>query len=325
MANLVIDAKEFALERNVVLEERRLRTDDNPTELLNEEVTATAFRAHPYQWPVIGWAPDLQAMTAEDVRRYYQTYYASNNALLVIAGHPGDGGVLDRVERYFGHLPRRADPPAVRGQEPTPQGERRVVLRREAELAHLMISYQVPNHRSEDAFPLEVLSAILGEGRSSRLYRRLVYAEQKALAVRSEYTPFTVDPHLLSITTQVTAGVSPEELERLIVEEIERLRRESVLPMELARAKRRLEARFVLRQDSLFYRALAVGQAEILGGWALVREYLPRLRAVTAEQVRLAAERYLTEERRTVGVLYPVLGRGLGDRPGGRPSPGESR
>lgn len=325
MANLAIDAKEFGLERNVVLEERRLRTDDNPSELLNEEVTATAFKAHPYQWPVIGWTPDLQAMTAEDVRRYYQTYYAPNNAFLVIAGHPGEGSVFDRVERYFGHLPRRDGPPAVRGREPAPQGERRVVLRRAAELAHLVIGYQVPNHQSEDAFPLDVLSAVLGEGRSSRLYRRLVYSEQKALTVRSDYTPFTVDPHLLSVTAQVTAGITPEELERLIAEEIERVRRENVSPAELARAKRRLEARFILRQDSLFYRALAVGQAEMLGGWALVREYLPRLRAVTAEQVRQAAERYLTEERRTVGVLYPTPGRGRGGRPAGRPTGGEVR
>ena len=171
MHNLLLDPKIIASEREVVTEERRTRTEDDPGGFLGEEVSATAFRAHPYGQPIIGWPPDLKRITPEEIRAFYRTYYVPNNALLVVVGDFKAADALAKVKTTFGAIPRGADPPPVLAVEPVQNGERRVTVEKSAQLPIVYLGYPVPNQKSADAAPLELLSVILAGGRSSRLYR----------------------------------------------------------------------------------------------------------------------------------------------------------
>ena len=187
MHNLLLDAKIIASEREVVIEERRTRTEDDPSGALGEEVSAIAFRAHPYGQPIIGWPTDLTRITPEEIRAFYRTYYVPNNALLVVVGDFKAAEVLAKVRATFGALPRGAEPPPVLAVEPAQSSERRLTVRRPAELPIVYLGYPVPNQKSPDAAALELLSVILSGGRTSRLYRDLVHERQLALEAGGDY------------------------------------------------------------------------------------------------------------------------------------------
>src|SRR5688572_17451333 len=196
MHNLLLDAKIIASEREVVIEERRTRTEDDPGGALGEEVSAIAFRAHPYGQPIIGWPTDLTRITPEEIRTFYRTYYVPNNALLVMVGDFKTAEVLAKVRATFGALPRGAEPPPVLAVEPPQSSERRLTVRRPAELPIVYLGYPVPNQKSPDAAALELLSVILSGGRTSRLYRDLVHERQLALEACGEYSYLSLDPNL---------------------------------------------------------------------------------------------------------------------------------
>src|SRR6266571_6301456 len=158
MRNLLLDPKEIDSERQVVAEERRTRTEDDPGGFLGEEVASLAFKAHPYGSPIIGWQEDIARITPEEIRAFYVTYYVPNNALIVAVGDFRAEETLERMKRRFGPLPKAPAPPPVLAVEPSPNGERRVVVRKQAELPIVYVAYHVPNQRSDDAAPLEVLS-----------------------------------------------------------------------------------------------------------------------------------------------------------------------
>jgi zinc protease len=175
LQGLLLDDKEFQLEREVVKEERRLRTEDNPQAYLGEQMYAQAFMVHPYHWPIIGWFTDLNAMTREDLKFHYDRYYTPDNATLVIVGDVYADAALPLIKKYFERIPKGSPPAAPAVIEPEQQGERRIVVKREAQLPFLYFGYKVPNFKSQDVFPLAVLENILSSGKSSRLHDALVY------------------------------------------------------------------------------------------------------------------------------------------------------
>jgi len=305
MADLLLDPKLFLTERDVVMEERRLRTEDEPVSDLLEQVNAVAFEAHPYHSPVIGWASDLRQITRDDAYSFYKTYYVPNNAVLVVVGDFKSEDLLTKIEKSFGQIKPGSPPPRVRSIEPQQRGERRVALQRAAELPFVVVAYHTPNLASPDSLALEVLSTVLAKGDSSRLYKSLVYDKQLALFIAGDYSRLSIDPNLITFYAQVMPGKSPVEVENAVYNEIDKIKNEPISQYELDKAKNQIESSFVFSQDSLFGRGFLLGQYEILGGWKMVRDYIPGIRGVTAEDIMNVAKRYLTNNNRTVGVLIP--------------------
>ena len=306
MRNLLLDPKEFQSERMVVMEERRLRTEDDPEGFLGEELSAIAFLAHPYRSPIVGWMEDLRRLSVEELRAFYRTYYVPNNGLVVAVGDFKAPDLLEKIRQTFDVIPRAPDPPPVQVVEPKQNGERRVTVRKEAQLPLVFVGYHVPNYASKDAPALELLSTILSEGRSSRLYRRLVHEQQIALNAGGDYSYFSTDPNLFWFFATGQSGQSPEALERALMREVEQLKSEPVSETELERAKNQIEASFVFREDSVYSRASLLARFELIGGWRLERAFVPAIRAVTAEDLQRVARTYFPDERRNVGVLIPV-------------------
>jgi zinc protease len=306
MRNLLLEPREVDAERKVIMEERRTRTDDDPVGALAEELNAAAFKAHPYRIPTIGFVTDIPQLTAADLRAWYDAYYQPNNAILVLVGDFAAPDLLARVRARFGGIPRGPDPPPVRVVEPEQRGERRVWVRREAQLPVIFIGYRTPNHRAPDSYALDVLSTVLSGGRASRLYQRLVYEQRLALDAGGDYTRLSVDPDLFTFYATVLPGKTVDEVERALLAEVERLRADPVGAEELERAKNQIEAAFVFRQDSLYARASTLGSYELVGGWRLRDAYLPGIRAVTAEDLRRVARQYFLQDRQTTAILVPV-------------------
>jgi zinc protease len=306
MRNLKLVESLFEPERKVVMEERRLRSVDNPWGALFEELSAAAYRAHPYMWPIVGWMKDLETVTVGDLEAHYQTYYAPNNAILVVAGDVDPEKTIEAVRATFGELEAGPPPPPVTAVEPVQFGERRIYVKKEANLASLVWAYQVPNLTHPDSYALEVLATVLSGGESSRLYRHLVIQKRLALDIGADYPLLSLDPNLFTLTAQLLPDKKVGDLEPALEQEIAAVIDKGVEPRELAKAKNQLEAQFVFGQDSNFYQAMLLARFDLLGGWKNIDKYLPGIRAVTAEDVQRVAKQYLIEDHRTVGVLVPT-------------------
>ncbi|SLM46659.1 putative Zn-dependent peptidase, M16 family [Nitrospira japonica] len=307
MQGLILDQNELKTEREVVKEERRLRTEDDPQGALVETLFAQAYMSHPYHWPVIGWFGDLDAMTLEDLQRHYDTYYSPNNATLLVVGDVKADNLLPTIKQLFEPIPRGPEPKAVLTMEGEQRGERRFLLKREAQVPFVMMGFRVPNFSSEDSYALDILESILSRGKSSRLYQSLVYDQKLAIAVGAEYSLLQTDPGLFYFYSLVSPGQKVEQVEEALNREIHRLQNEPPTDQELQRAKNQVEAMHVFEQDSNFRRAMLLGQAESIGaGWKRVDQFLERIAAVTPKDVQRVARQYLIEDTRTVGTLIPV-------------------
>lgn len=307
MQGLLLDMKELTTEREVVKEERRLRTEDDPQGALVEALFAQAYFSHPYHWPVIGWFNDLDAMTLDDLQRHYDTYYSPNNATLIVVGDINADSLLPAIKQLFEPIPRGPEPKPIATTEPEQKGERRFLLKREAQVPFVIMGYRVPNFTSEDSYALDILDSILSHGKSSRLYQNLVYEQKSALAVGSEYSLLQSDPGLFYFYALVSPNQKPELIEESLHREIKRLQADPPSELELQRAKNQVEASHVFEQDSNFRRAMLLGQAESVGaGWRKIDQFVERIRAVTAKDIQRVARQYLTEDNRTVGTLIPV-------------------
>jgi zinc protease len=305
MANLLLDPKEIEAERQVVIEERRTRTEDDPDGFLGEEVGSIAFKSHPYGAPVIGWMEDIRRITPAEIRAFHRTYYVPNNAIVVAVGDFRTADLLARIREKFGAIPRAADPPPVLAVEPPQNGERRVVVRKQAELPIVYLAWHVPNHASADAAALEVLSTVLSSGRASRLYRHLVQERQLALNAGGDYSYFSLDPNLFWFWATPLPGQTPEAVEQALLAEMTALQTAPVSDEELARAKNQYEAAFVFRQDSVHRRAAQLARFELIGGWAQQDTFLEKIRAVTADDLRRVAAAWFPFDKKSVGVLLP--------------------
>jgi zinc protease len=306
MANALLGDTYFEPEKKVIQEERRLRTDDNPGSALSEVAGAVAFMVHPYRRPVVGWMEDIEKLTRQDLVDFYKLYYAPNNAFVVVVGDFSTDEILPKIRNAFGKIARDADAPKVSVQEPEQQGERRVILKKEAELPFLLMFYHAPNLQSADSFALDVLSVVLAGGRSARLYHELVYEKRMVRGVDADYSRVSVDPMGFSITAQLLPGIQPANVEREIYGSLEKIKSELITERELQKAKNQIEAAFIFDQDSIFGQAMKLGYYEITGGWRQLDAYLDGIRKVTREDIRRVARQYLDGDRRTVGTLIPT-------------------
>ncbi|MEK7285682.1 MAG: pitrilysin family protein [Nitrospirota bacterium] len=309
MQNLLIDPTEFGLEREVVKEERRSRTDDDPYSFLVETLHATAFMVHPYHNPVIGWMDDLNAITRDDAYQHYKKYYQPNNATLVIVGDFQSDVLLAKVTAAFENLPNGTLVKERVPQEPPQIGERRIFVKKEAQLPFIFIGFHTPNFMHPDTYALAVLASILSSGKSSRLYQELVYKQQLALDAGGSYEDLTIDPDLFYFYGTPRPGITTEAVEAALNAEIKRLQTEKVTETELTKVKNQLEAAYLFGTDSNFNRAMQIGRAETVGaGYDYLVSYLSHIRQVTADQIQKVAQTYLINDQKSVGILIPQPG-----------------
>jgi zinc protease len=306
MTNLILDAREFQLERDVVKEERRLRTDDDPQSLVVEYLYAMAYLVHPYHAPTLGWMTDLNSLERNDVTAFYKRYYSPNNATLVIVGDIDPPKLIPKIQQTFGKVPKGFPTPLFHITEPEQIGERRFEIKKEAQLPFVFAGYPVPNFSHPDNYALGVLANILFSGKSSRLYRSLVYEGKLALDIGGEYPNLSANPDLFYIYGVPQPGHSAEELEKSLDTEIEKLKTEPVADQELQKAKNQIEAGFIMGQDSNFYQAMQIGSAEAVGaGYEYQETYVENIKKVTKEDLMRVAKTYLIRDHRTVGALIP--------------------
>jgi zinc protease len=306
MQNINLREEDFRTERMVVMEERRLRTEDSPTAYLQEQMETTAFQIQPYHWPIIGWMEDIARFTIEDLKAYYKTYYNPVNAFLVVVGDFKKEELLPKIEKAFGSYPKGVTPHQERDRDPPQTGERRIMVKKEAQLPFIVMGYHVPNLREPDSYVLEVIATILSGGKSSRFYQSLVRDKRLVLSADAGHSLLARDPSLFYISAEVLPGKGIAEVEKALDQEVERLKKEPVGEHELEKVKNQLEAAFVFGQDSLFYQAMLLAQHEIALNWRAIDNYIPSIRKVSPEDIQRVANRYLIPDNRTVGILIPL-------------------
>jgi len=243
----------------------------------------------------------------EDLRDFYNSYYRPDNAFIIVAGDVDPTAVLEKIKSAFKDKER----PLTQTKknvtaEPQQKGEKRLILRKEAELPYLLIAYHTPSIPSDDSYALDVLSTILSGGKSSRIYNSLVYEKKIAINAGSDYSGMYQDPFLFFLWATVSPKSNVADVERELYNEIERIKNEPPSERELQKAKNQIESYFIFSQDSLYMQAMIAGKFEILGDWRLKDRYLEGIRRVRPEDVQRVAKKYLTEDSRTVGILKPV-------------------
>jgi len=321
MRHLTLPEEEFLKELEVVKEERRLRTEDDPESLTFEQFNANAYEASPYRIPVIGWASDLDGMKVEDLRDWYRLWYAPNNATLVVVGDVVAADVFALAQKHFGPLePEQVTPPKLR-IEPEQRGEKRLRVKAPAKEPYIILGYKATalGHASEDweSYALEMLSSVLDGGSSARFSRELVRGSKVAASAGASYSAFTRLPGMFLIDGTPAKDHTIEDLKQAFGEQIDRVRNELVDASELERIRTQLIAGKVYELDSVYAQAMLLGRLETVGlGWPLVNEYVEQLSRVTPEQVQAVARKYLVPDHRTVALLEPLPMDGKQPRPG---------
>ncbi len=310
MRNLNLAAEELDKELQVVMEERRMRTDDKPRAKTEEYFMAMAFSNGPYKNPIIGWPSDIENYKIEDLQHWYQRWYAPNNATIVVVGDVDAEQVFSLAEKYFGAIkPVEIEP--LKPRKEVPQvGVRRMTVKLPAKLPYIIMGYKVPVMNSVEqeweAYALEVLAGILDGGSSARLQSRLVRGSQIAVAAGAGYNMVARLPELFTLDATPAEGKTVEDMESALKKEVAQLQQDLVSDEELHRIKAQVLADTVYQRDSNFYQGMQLGMFETVGvGWQKVDEYAERINQVTPEQVRLVAQKYLKDDRLSVAYLDP--------------------
>lgn len=311
MLNLILSIDDFASELEVVKEERRLRTDDNPNALVYEQLYATAFNNGPYRHPIIGWMNDLNHLTLEDLEEWYERWYTPSNATLVVVGDVQPNAVFALAEEYFARLENRPVKASKPRAEHPQTGTRRVTVKAIAKLPYLMLGYKVPSlataEHEWEPYALSVLAGVLDGGRSARLSKRLIRDMELVASAGSGYNIYARYPTLFLFDATPAAAHSVAEVEQALYAEINNLQESLVDKKELARVKAQVIASEVYQQDSVQRQATVIGSLETVGlGWQVMNEYSTRINAVTAEQVQQVARKYLVDQGLTVAILEPL-------------------
>jgi zinc protease len=303
--DLSFDPKVVESERGVIASERRTSIEANNFGILNEQLWAAAFTAHPYQWEVLGWMSDIESWTLDDLKNHFKMGYSPSNATMVVSGDITFDEIVKLAQKYIEPIPASAPPPKVVTKEPEQLGERRVVVRKFAQLPILMVGYHVPETLHPDYYPLQALETILFYGQSSRMYKRLVDKDQLALSVGGG-SDSAFDPTLFSITAQPKAGVDPAAVEKAIYEEIERVKTDAVTDQELEKAKNMLLVGFYGQMKTISGRSNALGTYEVFfGDYKKLFSAAEDFAKVTRADVQRVAQKYFTEKNRTVATLIP--------------------
>lgn len=311
MRNLKLIEVEFAKEHQVVLEERRLRTDDQPRSKMQEHFESVAYSNSPYKNPVVGWPDDVAGLTLDDLKRWYSLWYAPNNATLVVVGDVNPDEVFKQAKKFFGPLKKSVLPaPKLQG-EVEQLGLRRLTVKVPAKLPNLVMGYKTPSLKTAadeaEAYALEVAAGILDGGNSARFSSRLVRGQQIAATAGAGYDLYSRLSNLFTLEGTPVQGKSVAELETALLDEVRRLREEPITAEELQRVKAQVSASHVYQLDSIMYQAMQIGTAETVGlGWKKVAEYVDKVNAVTAEQVQAVAQKYLVDDHLTIAHLEPL-------------------
>jgi zinc protease len=311
MRHLLLKPEDVAKEAQVVAEERRLRTEDQPEALTYERFRAAAYLTSPYRNPIIGWMQDIQSINPGDLNRWYQQWYAPNNATLVVVGDVDPAKVRELAEKHFGSLPPSDLKPPKPVAEIPQLGERRITVKTPAEVPYVVMGYKAPTLKTAaeewEPYALDVLDGILDGGNSGRISRNLIRGSQVAAAAGTGYSPTARLEELFTLAGNPAPGRSSAELEQALRGEIAKLREEPISPEELSRVVAQVVATDVYQQDSLFYQGMRLGILETVGlGWQKLDDYVQRIQSVTPEQVLEVARKYLTDDRLTVAVLEPL-------------------
>lgn len=310
MANLNLSADEFQREIQVVMEERRWRVEDQARALLAEQMMATVFKAHPYRQPVIGWMNDLQNMTVDDTRAFYERWYGPNNALLVVVGDVEPEQVLSFAKKYFGPLKARELPERKPQVEPVQRGIQRITVKAPAELPNLVMTYRAPAlidpEHDWEPYALDVLSDVLSANEAARLNRNLVRDQRIASSAGAGYDGIGRGPALFQLYATPTPGKDVGELEQALRREIQSVIEKGVSAEELERVKAQSVASHVYERDSMMFQARQIGGLEIAGlSHRYIDLFIEKLKAVTPEQVQAVAKKYLVDDGLTVAYLDP--------------------
>jgi zinc protease len=292
------------------MEERRLRTDDQPQSVVYERLMSTAYQTHPYRRPIIGWMDDLQNMTAQDARDWYARWYAPNNATLVVAGDVKADEVIALARKYFGAIPAKVLPVRKPQTEVEQVGGKRIVVKAPAKLPYLLMAWHAPTLRDwqkdTDPYALQILMGVLSGNDSARLPKSLVKTQQVAVNASAGYDAVARGPGMVLIDATPAQGKTVADVEKAIRAEIARIQKNGISAAELARVQAQVIAADVYQRDSLFYQAMQLGEYAIAGlPPEALSKRVERLRAVTVDDVRAAAQKWLVDDRLSVATLDP--------------------
>ncbi|HRD68926.1 MAG TPA: pitrilysin family protein [Legionella sp.] len=311
MTNLLLNADEFAKEIKVIQEERRLRTDDNPQALAFERFLATAHLAAPYNHPVIGWMTDLQQMNVDVLKKWYQSYYAPNNATLVVVGDVSPEKVRALAEQYFSHIEKRPVAERKPQQEPPALGKKMVAINAPAKFPLLMIGYTVPTVNTAtkpwEPYALELIAGILDAGESARFSKHLIRGNHIATGVDVYYNLYSRYQTQFIVYGAPSQNHQITELQQGLIGELDLLKNNKVNDKELQRIKNQIIAQKTFEKDSIFGQAMELGLLETTGlGWKKAQEYNQAINNVTPEQIQQVAQQYFKEINMTEAVLKPI-------------------
>lgn len=316
MVSLRLTAETLASERQVVKEERRMRVDNSLIGKLNEGIYSATFLVHPYRWPVIGWMSDIDAITLDDCKSFYSTHYAPNNSTVIILGDIDFEEAISMVEKYFGHIPYAERPDELIPMEEPQIQERHKDLYVDTQFPWLAVAYHIPEAAHDDIPVLELIENILTEGRSSRLYRKIIYEDQSALSVFASVDKYK-DPGLFVITVRsIKQGHTPEEVASVIDESLEQLKTEKVRERELEKARNQMETNLIFGLQTNFVRGIRLGFSLARTGDPLgFFNDLGKYRHTTAGEIQKVARKYFIPENRTIVRLLPKgEGKQVGDK-----------
>jgi zinc protease len=311
MINLIFNKDEFSREIRVVMEERRWRTEDQPIPQVYEALSAAAFNAHPYHHPIAGWMSDLQSMTVQDAKVWYDRWYAPNNAVMVVTGDVNPRQVHALAEKYFGKMARKTVPVTKPQEEPAQHGIRRVTVKAPAENPYVVLAFKGPRlsnvEKDDESHALDVLSAILDGYDNARLNAKLVRTDKVANSVGAGFSNIERGPVLFMLDGTPANGTTTEQLEKLLRAEVDRIAKEGISEQELKRVKTQLIAGQIYKRDSIFGQAMEIGVMEMSGlSHTDIDRLIDKLKAVTAEQVQAVAQKYFGDDALTVATLVPL-------------------
>jgi len=303
IGNLALDDKMVESERGVVISERITGLENSNFVLLSEQVNAVAFVAHPYRWSVIGYESDIKNWKKSDLQRYFDTYYAPNNAVAVLVGDLTFDGAKSLAQEYFESIPPREPPRPVHTIEPPQMGEKRLMVEKDVTSPNILVAYHVPNCKSDDYYPLTLLNTILSDGNSSRLYRSLVDEKQLAVQIFSFY-PTALDPTLYYIYAICAGDVEAETLETAIHKEFDEIVENGISEIELQKAKNKQLVDFYRGMATIRGKADSIGSFEVFfGSYKKMFDAPEEVKKVTRKDIQTVAKKYFKKSNRTVGIL----------------------
>ncbi len=303
ISSLSIDPKMVESERGVVLSERSTGLENSPWQLLTQSVQAQAFQEHPYHWPVIGYEDDMKNWKQADLERYFKTYYAPNNCVVVVSGAVKTDDIKKLAEKYLESIPSQPEPPKVHTVEPPQTGERRIILKKDVATPYLYIAYKVPEAKNDDYYPLVLLGDILSSGKSSRLYASLVDDKQLANSVFISYDE-SFDPTLFGFYAVTNKGVNETDLEKAIYDELEKIKKDGINERELQKVKNQKLIEFYGQVETINGKSNNIGTYEVFfGDYKKMFDAPAQYNKVTADDIKRVTNKYFAKSNRTVGIL----------------------